>query len=228
MKRISDANYFRLHRLINWLARRLFDFEVVGQENFPTQRPLLVVTNHLSIFDIPLVFMNTPVRMMMFGADKWKKTPGIAQLCDAVGTIWVTRGEADMDAMKEALALLKNNGVLGIAPEGMRSLTGQLIQGKTGPAFMATRTNATFVPYAITGVEKVAPALKRFQRAKVRMVIGKPFQLPSGRAKHEDLENYTALLMCHIAALLPPEYRGVYADHPLLPQAQAAQGVNKG
>jgi 1-acyl-sn-glycerol-3-phosphate acyltransferase len=69
----------------------------------------------------------------------------------------------------------------------------------------------------IWGQERTAGNLKRLRRTSVVGVFGKPLQLPpGGRAKAEKLEQYTELIMCRLAALLPPEYRGVYADHPRL------------
>jgi 1-acyl-sn-glycerol-3-phosphate acyltransferase len=222
---ISDSNYFRLHRFINWLTRAFFFRHVVtGRENFPTRGPYLIIANHLSMYDAPVVFMNSPTRTHMFGADKWRKTPGIAQLCDAVGTIWVTRGEADMEAIKRALTLLKNGGVMGIAPEGTRSPTQQLLKGKAGAALLVTRTGVPVVPFAITGTEQIAPELKRFRKTLVTLTIGKPFRLPEGKFKTEQLERYADLMMCHLAVLLPPRYRGVYAEHPLLEEARKVQG----
>ena len=58
----------------------------------------------------------------------------------------------------------------------------------------------------------------------IKCVYGKPFGLPSnGRARADELDELTDLIMCHIAALLEPEYRGAYADHPKLKELLAAQ-----
>ena len=71
------------------------------------------------------------------------------------------------------------------------------------------------VPIAITGTEHFQANLKRWRRTPVRFVVGAPFRLPpNGRAKGEALDAYTTLIMSQLAALLPPGYRGVYADHP--------------
>jgi 1-acyl-sn-glycerol-3-phosphate acyltransferase len=68
------------------------------------------------------------------------------------------------------------------------------------------------VPAAIWGTEKIISNLKRLRRSEVHLRIGQPFQLPEGRANTEQLEAYTDEVMLKIAAMLPPEYRGVYAD----------------
>ncbi|MDW8327357.1 MAG: lysophospholipid acyltransferase family protein [Anaerolineales bacterium] len=203
-----------LFRFLGWL---LFRQEVYGLENIPASGPFLVVVNHLGIADPPLVFINVQRQMVVFAADKWKKVPGIRQLLEAAGVIWVARGEADLSAIKAALAVLKSGRPLGMAPEGTRSRTHALQRGKTGAAYLADRTGVPIVPIGISGSERLAENLRRLRRTPVRLVVGKPFYLPpNGRASGDLLEAYTTQIMCRIAALLPPEYRGVYADHPQL------------
>jgi 1-acyl-sn-glycerol-3-phosphate acyltransferase len=120
-----------------------------------------------------------------------------------------------MDAIKLSLHHLKSGGAMGLAPEGTRSPSGQLQKGKTGAAYLADRSGVPILPAVVWGTEKVAQNLKRGRRTLVTCVIDKPFRLPSnGRAKGETLEQYTEIIMCRLAALLPPEYRGVYDNHP--------------
>jgi len=213
----SPRVYWFLHRVFRCLGWLLLRQEVIGLENIPARGPFLVVVNHLGIADPPLIFINVRQQMTMFAADKWKKVPGIRQLAEAAGVIWVARGEADLGAIKAALAVLRSGRPLGMAPEGTRSRTRALQAGKTGAAYLADRTGVPIVPIGIAGSERLMENLRRLRRTPVRFMVGKPFHLPpNGRAKGEVLEAYTTLIMCHIAALLPPTYRGVYADHPLL------------
>lgn len=219
IKRAPPGVYFFIQDLVRVLVNGLTQHTVIGLENFPKDGPFLVVSNHLSMMDAPIVFLNCPRRMVVFAADKWKHTPGLKHLCETVGVIWVARGEADLDAIKTSIAFLKAGGVMGMAPEGTRSHIAQLQRGKTGAAYLADRARVPLVPVAVTGSQNVGSSLKRLRRAVVTYTIGQPFWLPSdGRAKGEKLQAYTDLIMCHIAALLPPEYRGVYHDHPILAQ----------
>lgn len=213
----SDRFYNFSRNVIGLVAALLWKQEVIGLHNFPASGAYLVATNHLSVYDAPVVFIHAPARVRMFGADKWRSTPILGQFIEAVGVIWVNRGSADLEAIKAALGVLKSGGRLGVAPEGMRSLSGTLMEGKPGLAYMADRARVPIVPMAIWGTEKVASSWKRLRRPRVRCVVGEPFLLPSdGRAKGGRLDELTDLIMCRIAILLPPEYRGVYADHPLL------------
>jgi 1-acyl-sn-glycerol-3-phosphate acyltransferase len=73
---------------------------------------------------------------------------------------------------------------------------------------------------AIVGTEdkEVARRLRRFRRLDITIRVSEPFSLPAmpRQKRDEFLQQSTDEIMCRIAALLPPEYRGVYADHPRL------------
>lgn len=217
IRKASPRLYEALRRVFVVLEWLLLKVEVSGTENVPKEGAFLAVVNHLSIADPPMVYIHVPRQMVMFVADKWKNTPGISHIANTVGSIWVARGEADLSAIKQAIGALKAGQPVGIAPEGTRSPTHQLQKGKTGAAYLADRARVPIVPMVVTGTERFNQNLRRLRRTPVKFVVGKPFWLPpNGRAKGDVLEAYTDLIMCRMAALLPPEYRGVYADHPQL------------
>jgi len=109
---------------------------------------------------------------------------------------------------------------LVIAPEGTRSRTGSLIEAKPGVSYLATKLNRPIVPVGITGTEDQALIvnLKKLRRGHITVTAGHPFMLPPLPRENRDevLKQYTDEIMCHIAALLPEKYRGVYANHPRL------------
>lgn len=219
----SHANpfvYGFLQRLFRLIAAILLKQRIVGLENIPRDGAYLLVMNHLSIWDPPVVFMHTPRRMVSFVADKWQKNPFIRWVVSTIGVVWVARGEADMSAIKQSLTFLRNGQPMGMAPEGTRSLTGALIPGKTGAAYLADRAEIPLVPCVVYGTERVTENLKKLRRTEVVMEIGRPFTLPAnGRAKAAELDRYTDQIMVSLAAMLPEQYRGVYAGHPLLAAA---------
>ena len=223
-KPASDRIYYFVYSLIRLLVRLLWRHDVEGRENIPASGPYLLTFNHLGVFDTAAVLLSSPHRIIAFGADKWRRRPGARQLFEMMGVIWVARGEADLDAVKAALGALKSGRVVGIAPEGTRSPTGALIAGKPGAAYLADRARVPIVPLALIGTEKVGPAWKRLRRPRVKCIVGQPFFLPGdGRVRGPRLDEFTELIMCKLAAMLPPEYRGAYADHPLLREMLAAQ-----
>ena len=79
-----------------------------------------------------------------------------------------------------------------------------------------TRAGVPILPVACTGQEKVLPALRRLRRATIHVAIGTPFYPPQveGKATSADIQAFTDEIMYCLAAMLPPEYRGVYSDVP--------------
>jgi 1-acyl-sn-glycerol-3-phosphate acyltransferase len=128
-------------------------------------------------------------------------------------TIFVARGEVDRHALGQALEVLKSGGVMAIAPEGTRSRTGGLQEGRSGVVYLAARSSAPIVPAAMWGQEKVMPGWVRLRRAPVHITFGPPIILPAEAAhfRAAELDSYTEELMLTLGRMLPPEYRGVYA-----------------
>jgi 1-acyl-sn-glycerol-3-phosphate acyltransferase len=194
------------------LLKAIARLDVQGLENLPAG-PFVFAMNHLSSFDTLTGIAAGPnLQATAFAAVEHRSDPIGGWILDQLGVIWVRRGEADRDAIKIALDELKSGTILATAIEGTRSRTGGLLPGKTGPAFLATRTNVPIVPGAIWGTERIVTNLKHLKRSQVHARIGKPVYLPEGRANTEQLEAYTDQVMLKIAAMLPLEYRGVYAD----------------
>lgn len=206
---------YRLLRVFaEFIARLTARREYIGLENIPDEPPYLLVTNHLSLFDLPVLLPICPHTVRAFAANKHRWNPIYAPILAMAGSIWVRRGEVDRQALREALAVLERGEVLGLAPEGTRSRrTYALQKGKAGAAYIATRADVPIVPIGISGTERIKHNLPRLRRTHVRIVIGEPFRLPEGgRVRSQKLHEYTDLIMRRIARLLPEEYRGVYAD----------------
>lgn len=190
--------------------------EYVGLDNIPDEPPYILVTNHLSVFDLPVLLLMCPHTIRAFAASKHKRNPIYAPILESAGTIWVQRGEVDRQALREALDVLGRGEVLGLAPEGTRSQeTNALQEGKAGAAYLAARAKVPLVPVGITGTEEIKHTLWPLRRPRVRVVVGEPFRLPEhGRVRGQRLQEYTDLIMYRIAELLPEEYRGVYRKLP--------------
>jgi hypothetical protein len=118
------------------------------------------------------------------------------------------------------MTLMDEGKNLVIAPEGTRSRTGALIEGKPGVSYLATRLGEPIVPVAITGTEDkvIFGNLKRLRRSHITLTAGTAFNLPPlpRQNREEILKQYTDEIMCRIAALLPEKHRGVYKDHPII------------
>jgi 1-acyl-sn-glycerol-3-phosphate acyltransferase len=212
---VKMGGWYRVVRgVIGFLLRILARLEVEGLEHIPDEGPYLLTINHLHWLDPPVLMVAFPYRSHIFAAEKWEDHWFLGPLFRSLDAIFVRRGEVDRKALRRALAVLKGGGVLGLAPEGTRSKTGAMQRGRSGAAYFAYRAGVRLVPVVATGQEKVFPSLRRFHRATVKVVFGLPFEpSPSeGRASAAQVHAFAEETMYRLAALLPPEYRGVYAD----------------
>jgi 1-acyl-sn-glycerol-3-phosphate acyltransferase len=213
--------FYRLvYLIVGIYARLICRLRVVGREYIPKQGPFLVITNHLSSADPPLVVNIMPVNLGMTGmaAMKHRRDFFIGWMMDRAGAIWVRRGEADREALRQALDALASGRPVGLAPEGTRSKTGALIEGKSGVAFLALKAGVPILPIALQGTDKVFPRLRRLRRATVQARVAPLFWLPlrNDGSRGEHLQYCTDLIMTRLASMLPEAYRGVYSDHPLI------------
>lgn len=192
----------------------LSDYRVIGRANVP-KPPFLLTCNHLAFWDAPAIAGAVNYVTPGFSAKKYKgKLTGL--LLYIGSPVWIEQDAPDRRALMTALKILEGGDLFAVAPEGHRS-KGSLIPGQEGVAFMATRANVPILPIAISGTENIF----KHWRPQVRVTVGKPYRLPEGRTKREQLAEYTDRIMCALAALLPESYRGVYAGHALIPEMAA-------
>jgi 1-acyl-sn-glycerol-3-phosphate acyltransferase len=210
-------------RLLRGIVNGLFSLctrrTVSGLENIPTTGACLFVFNHVSNFDPPLLFtyIHRPDATGLVAAD-YRPNRFYRFVVETAGGMWIRRNARDREAIQRALSLLESGWLVGVAPEGRRSPNRALIEGKQGPAWLALKANAPVLPVGVTNTWRIGQSFWRLQRPAITVAIGKPFRLPprDGRRSKEHLGECTDLIMCQIAALLPPEYRGVYTTHPRL------------
>ena len=207
--------------ITNLIIRLTTRLEIYDLERIPLSGSFVIASNHLGRLDPALVYHFLDREdIIMLVAEKYQKNPLLRWFARQLDAIFVNRFEADFNAVRQALKRLRKGGVLVLAPEGTRSPTAALIEGRHGVSFLAAKAGVPIYPVALAGSEdrKVYPQLKRLRRAHVVIRVGEPFTLPplAGKDREVALQEYTDEIMCRIAALLPPGYRGVYADHPRL------------
>lgn len=202
--------------------KAIADVSLSGYEHVPRTGAAIIVMNHLGRLDAMLgVGLSQRDDIILMIADKYRADPFWSRIGNSLDAIWLNREEADFQALREVLRRLKEGGILGVAPEGTRSKSESLAPGKPGAAFLAARSGAPLIPVGVWGTEDrvVSQRLRSMQRLDIHIRIGEPFllpPLPRGDDRDPFLAESTDEIMCHIAALLPPAYRGVYAGHPRL------------
>ena len=203
-----------LYNMIRWLiavpilslAARI---HLRGRYNVPKHGPFLIAANHLAWTDIPLVPLFLPGKVVYMAKEEYF-TSRIAWLVRFMGAFPVKRGEGDRQALRAADEQLKKGNVVVLFPEGTRSKTRMMAKGHAGLGMIALRSGVPVVPVAIWGSEKI---LKQFGPS-VTISYGKPmtFKPKGAKMTREDIDNATEEVMHAIAAMLPPEYRGVYNE----------------
>jgi 1-acyl-sn-glycerol-3-phosphate acyltransferase len=205
----------KLQRLVHFLINSLTRTEFFNLENIPTSGGVIIAINHLNYMDTPVVFVN-PRRKDITAliTTKYKKNLFMRWFTESAQAIWIDRDVADFSAIRKASKVLAEGWALGIAPEGTRSKTGQLQQGKPGTIMLALKAKVPIVPVGITGTEHSFKKILQFKRPEITVRFGQAFTIPEFKPgdRSAELVYWTDELMRRIAALLPEQYRGVYAD----------------
>jgi 1-acyl-sn-glycerol-3-phosphate acyltransferase len=212
--------YKTLRSVVRFLMKIITDIEVNGLEKLP-EGNVIIAANHLGRLDTAaLLCILDREDIIMPVAEKYKNHPLYGAIGRAANAIWLNRFDADYSAFRQILDRMKQGGLLVIAPEGTRSKTEALQEGKMGVAFLASKSGYPVLPVAVTGTEDrgIMENIKHFRRSKITATAADLFyiDIPKGIGREEAMRQATDEIMCQIGALLPEKYRGVYADHPRL------------
>lgn len=219
--------FLKILRVIcRFILRIIARIDYRAMENIPSSGAYLAVSNHLGRLDAMLaMILSNRDDVIMMVAEKYQAYWIWRWTARKLNALWLDRHTTDFRTLREVQKRLKAGGIAAVAPEGTRSATGQMQPGKPGAAYLAAKTGVPIIPMAITGTldAEVYRRLRRFRRLNITIRMGKPFTLPPVPRQNRDefLQQSTDEIMCRIAALLPPEYRGVYLDHPRLQELLA-------
>jgi len=214
MQRLTDFLYWACRRTWAWALMRLLSrTSVTGLQNVPKDGPLILVSNHLNNADPPVITNVIPRRIYWMAKKELFDNPILGPGFRLFGYISVRRFEADLGALRKSQETLAQGRVLGMFPEGTRSKTGALKEAEPGTAVIALRTGAPILPVAIWGTENFSIPRDLIHRTRVDVTVGVPFRLArTGRLTKEQVLDGTREIMEKIAALLPPDRRGIYAQ----------------
>lgn len=191
---------------------------VRGRANLPLRGAGIVVCNHIDAVD-PAILVGALPRPIALMSKVENRRGLLGLFMPLVGAFTVKRGAADRQALGIAEQVLRQGRLLCLFPEGTRSRDGRLGRGQGGAALLAIKTGAPIIPVGITGTPRI------FNRRwpwlgfpRVVVAIGAPLAVPERRspadacARRAAREHLTETIMRRIAALLPADLRGCYAD----------------
>lgn len=223
------------------LARFLFRVTIEGVVHAPRHpHNLLVISNHFSWFDAPLLSLLLPFPPAYLIATEAQDKAWIRVFAAIFESIPIWRGQVDRKALTTAVKRLQAGDVIGIFPEGgvnpemaalvasgeqisqlrgnMSRMDAQLVRAKSGVALLATLSGAQIMPVAIIGSQQLTQNLKRWQRTPLIIRIGPLFgplsldPTQKGQARRQQMDDLADEMMERVAALFPPENRGYYSD----------------
>lgn len=179
------------YNLICGLIRVLFRRRIVaeGLEKVPQSGAVVVIANHRHMFDpvIIAICLKRPVSFLCkkeLCANKFLNCFFRALRC-----IPIDRDNMDRAALKECVAVLKNDDVLGIFPEGTRAKTEDMLPFKSGATFVASQAPCQIVPMGIEGSRRLVNPFSK----KVGLKVGEPFlyEALEGERRRDTLERMT-------------------------------------
>ncbi len=189
--------YFVVRNLLWVLMLVLLRVRVTGRHNVPQSGAFILAPIHRSAVDIPLASIAVHRRVRFMGKDSlWSKRP-VAAFLSALGGFPVTRGSADLEALKRCIGVLERGEPLVMFPEGTRQIGALVHPLFDGPAYVALKTGVPIVPVGIGGSERVMSKGSRSIRAqRCRVVVGAPIFPPvtGGKAPRELVSQLTAEL----------------------------------
>ncbi|MBS3950074.1 MAG: 1-acyl-sn-glycerol-3-phosphate acyltransferase [Peptococcaceae bacterium] len=157
-------NYKTIKALGSALLRTLYRIDIKHTGPIPETGPLIICSNHIHNFDPVVVAMGVKREIRFMAKAEMFSWPVLGYLAKQGRAFPVKRGGADIQAIKQAIQILKADEVLGIFPEGTRSKTGEMKELNQGVVMLAERTGAVILPAAIVGEYKF--------RRRVTIVFG--------------------------------------------------------
>lgn len=177
----NNFGYKLLTPLMRILFKIVYNPKIINKELIPKEGSIVIACNHKHVYDQCLTIMATK-RPINYMAKKEYFEGKLAWFFKFVGCIPVNRNGKDDSAKKRAISILKNNGAIGIFPEGTRNKTKNkiLLDFKFGAVSLANKTDSLVVPCAITGDYK-------FRSKNLIIKYGKPFKVKDLKKANDHL-----------------------------------------
>lgn len=171
-------------------------WKIEGKEHMPLDGGVIVASNHVSYLDPVVVGCTFDRRISYLAKEELFANPVLAWVVRQLGAFPVKRGSGDRGAIRESIKLLTAGHAFGIFPEGTRSKTGQLQEGKPGAAMLAVKAQVPILPIGLKGTK---------QCRNIRVKVGKPMYFPelwNEKVSKETMDEITGRIMTEIARLM--------------------------
>ncbi len=176
---ISNYLYKLTALTIKLICRINGTLEVRGKENFPSKGGIIIAPNHISYLDPPIIGSVSPRRVTFMAKKALFDVTVLGSMIKHVAYP-VDRDNPQPSTIKETIRRLKSGQVISLFPEGTRSETGELQEGKRGIGVIASLSKVPVIPALIVGSDKALPlGAKWLKKAKITVVFGKPIYYTS-------------------------------------------------
>ncbi|MEO7078009.1 MAG: lysophospholipid acyltransferase family protein [Rhodococcus sp. (in: high G+C Gram-positive bacteria)] len=208
--------------LIGPVLRVLGRPRIEGAHNLPSNGPVILAGNHLTVVDSFFLVLVVPRRIKFVAKSEYFSGHGIKGRL--IRWFYTSAGQVPIDrsgsgagepALEAARKILSDNGIWAIYPEGTRSPDGRLYKGKTGMARVALEVGAPVIPVVMFGTEKFNPVgTRRWRPSKIVVKFGEPldFSRYSEHATHRAVvRSATDEVMYSLMKMSGQEYVDIYA-----------------
>lgn len=165
--------------------------EVSGLNLLDVNENYVFVSNHLSLFDIPILQSSLPFNFRIVYKQELEKIPFFGYVLAKSPYIGIVREDSKdaLKGMRQALGEFQKGASILIFPEGTRSKDGNLQEFKRGAFMLASKSQKTIVPITIIGSNLILPKGKRyFSSGIVKVIIDKPILPPENSNKKSEIE----------------------------------------
>ncbi len=168
-------SYYWFQRIMAWfLYKVIFNTTIEGQENIDFSKIFIIIANHNSYIDPPLVGFAVPRPIAYMTNAKFFKVPVLKKIIHWSGAYAVDRKDKESSFIKNTVYALENGWLVTVFPEGGRSFDGKLTEVKAGVAKILVENNFPILPVAIIGANKAWGKGGKFRlRAKMHVRVGK-------------------------------------------------------
>jgi 1-acyl-sn-glycerol-3-phosphate acyltransferase len=202
-----------IRQLLRFIGRAglsiLADIQIKGKENFPAKGPLIVVGNHTAAMEVVMMCIYSPWIIEFMGSIDIPHEKFIATIINAYGYIPVFRGNVTPSSMKTGVEVLKQNGILGIFPEG-GIWEPSIRRAQSGVAWLSYHAQAPIMPIGFGSMQGALKEIFEFKQPTLTMNAGKvihPVQASAGKSRKQHFQDEADRIMDAVWELIPEEDR---------------------